>query len=109
MAKASIIIPTYNSARTLDECLKSSLSNNSKYPFEVIVVDKGSTDETLSIAQKHGVKYFIEPGSLRGKARNVGIKQASGDIVCFTDSDCVAPPDWIDQLVDNLLKLNKEE
>jgi len=105
--KITIVTPTLNSADTLEKCLSSIRGNKSKYSYEIIVVDAGSSDETLEIAQKYADKVLQGlPGRIN---RNMGVRDAQGDIICFTDSDCVVPEDWIDKLVDGLLRLNEED
>lgn len=105
--KVSIVIPTLNSARTIDKCLASIRANNSRYKYEIIVVDAGSSDKTVEIAKKHADKVLN--GSPHRINRNKGVDSAEGDIICFTDSDCTVPEDWIDRLVDGLLRLNEKD
>ena len=102
----SVVIPTLNSGQTISQCLASVKANNSKHDCEVIVVDAMSQDGTIDTVKKHADKLVIEEDCPIGKSRNIGIKNAKGDIVCFTDSDCVVPENWIEKLVDNLLRLN---
>jgi cellulose synthase/poly-beta-1,6-N-acetylglucosamine synthase-like glycosyltransferase len=66
-------------------------------PDEVIVVDGNSQDDTLKIVREFPVKIVTEPGAGFGHARNVGVENASGDIIFFIDSDCYAEPDWIEK------------
>jgi glycosyltransferase involved in cell wall biosynthesis len=95
----SVIIPVYNEEKTLKQCLKSVI--NQKYDnFEIIVVDNNSTDKTKSIIQSlqkndKKIKYVFEEKKGRGSARNAGIKNASGEIIAMTDSDCIVPKNWI--------------
>ena len=85
--KVSIIIPTYNSDKTLGECFKSI--NSQSYPFcEVTVVDNFSTDTTLKIAKKFGAR-IIQRKCNPALARNIGIANATGKYVLFIDSDQV--------------------
>ena len=105
--KVSVVIPAFNSAQTLEKCLTSIRSNTSKYSYEIIVVDAGSDGETIEIAKKHADKVLS--GMPSRINRNKGIKAAQGEIICFTDSDCVVPEDWIDKLVDGLLRLNGKD
>jgi len=105
--KVSVVIPTLNSAETLEKCLASIRANNSRYEYEIIVVDAGSRDKTVEIANKYADKVLV--GLPRKMNRNIGIQNAQGDIICLTDSDCVVPKDWIDELVEGLLRLNKRD
>ena len=81
----SVIVPTYNSEKVLGECLKS-LSLQDVPPFEVIVSDGGSTDNTLAIARNFGAKV-IEMAPNRSAQRNAGAERASGTYLLFIDSD----------------------
>jgi len=105
--KASVVIPTLNSAKTLGDCLNSIRNNNTRYEYEIIVVDAGSSDETKEIASRYADK--ILDGIPSRVNRNKGIEVAKGNIICFTDSDCTVPPTWIEQLVNKLLELNQED
>lgn len=103
----SIIIPTLDSSGSLQHCLSSLKKNITEYQYEIIIVDGGSTDKTISIAKEYTTKIIIKNGCLRGEARNIGISSAKGSIICFTDSDCIVPNNWIDGLVNNLLNLHE--
>jgi glycosyltransferase involved in cell wall biosynthesis len=98
----SVVIPLYNDASTIGRCLESVLSQ--EYPgdrFEVIVVDNSSTDGSDRIAARHPVTVLYERDTLTSyAARNRGISAARGDIVVFTDSDCLPQPGWLRALVD---------
>lgn len=94
----SVVVCAYNAARTMRQCLESLRAL--RYPrFEVIVVNDGSTDETAAIARGFPEMRLIAQDN-RGLsvARNVGIAAAGGEIVAFTDSDCVVDPDWLTYL-----------
>ena len=107
--KVSVIIPTLNSSEVLEKCLSSIRKNNAKYEYEIIVVDGGSNDDTIEIAKKYADTVLVADTYYAGTNRNRGVKAARGSIICFTDSDCVVPENWIDGLVDGLLRLNKRD
>lgn len=81
----SVIIPSYNSAKTLDKCLGSVRSQDHSN-LEIILVDKGSKDGTSELAQKYGAKLLIKDCE-RAEAKNIGLENAMGKYVCFIDSD----------------------
>jgi Fe-coproporphyrin III synthase len=99
MAQISVVIPSYNSAdsigATLDSLLRQSLA-----PFEIIVVNDGSTDRTAEAVRAFPtvrlVERTVQGGA--GAARGDGVRSARGDIIAFIDSDCVAESDWIERI-----------
>jgi GT2 family glycosyltransferase len=103
--KLSVVIPTYNRSALLGRIL-SALRGQTLPPdrYEVILVDDGSTDGTAELGAelaKEGAVRFLQSGH-RGvaAARNTGIQAAKGDIVVFTDDDCLVPADWLERLAD---------
>lgn len=96
--KVSVVLLTKNSAATVRKALES-IFNQTRMPDEVIVVDGSSKDDTLKIVRQFPVKIVTEPGAGFGHARNVGVKNATGDLVFFIDSDCYAEPDWIEKIL----------
>ena len=97
--RVSVVVCAYNADRTMDQCLKSLEHLN--YPdYEVIVVNDGSTDRTLAISESYPYcKIISQVNKGLSVARNVGAEAATGEIVAYTDSDCVADPDWLTYLV----------
>ncbi len=67
----------------------------------MIVVDGNSTDKTREIVKQYPVTLIIENRKGLNLARNVGIKHGNGEIVAFTDADCIVPPNWITKIVEN--------
>jgi GT2 family glycosyltransferase len=99
MPSVSVVVCAYNAAATLRECLDSLMRVD--YPdYEVILVDDGSADNTPQIAVDFPqVKYVRQQNHGLSFARNVGAQQASGEIVAYTDADCVVDEDWLRCLV----------
>lgn len=94
----SVVIITLNRAEWLKDAL-TSLTRQSRQPDEVVVVDNGSKDRTrevvLGFSDRLNIKYVYE--TVRGipRARNAGIRNATGDIIASIDDDCVADDDWL--------------
>ena len=99
----SIVVCSYNGARTLRDCL-SSLQHLHYPSYEVIFIDDGSKDNTQEILREFpGVRNIVQANKGLSAARNAGIAAARGDIVAFTDSDCMVDQDWLYFLVTTLL------
>jgi O-antigen biosynthesis protein len=97
--RVSVVVCAYNAERTMEACLASLEVLN--YPdYEVVVVNDGSRDRTLQIAETFPYCRIIsQQNKGLSVARNVGAAAATGEIVAYTDSDCVADPDWLTYLV----------
>lgn len=96
----SVVINTYNRARTLRDALTSLRHLN--YPrFEVIVVNGPSTDDTSRVLAEYGesIKILACPVRSLSVSRNIGICGAAGEIIAFMDDDAVADPRWLERLV----------
>lgn len=93
----SIIIPVYNEEDCLGDCL-FSLSKQSYQELEIIVVDDGSTDDSIKIAKKFGVKILAQSHKGPGLARNLGASNSKGEILVFVDSDMTFEKDFIKDL-----------
>jgi glycosyltransferase involved in cell wall biosynthesis len=98
----SVIIPTKNSSRTLEECL-SSIKSQSYSAIELIVVDNFSTDNTLSIAKKY-TQHVYSKGPERSPQRNYGVSKAEGTYIAIIDSDMNLSPKVIEQAVAEMKK-----
>jgi glycosyltransferase involved in cell wall biosynthesis len=95
--KISVVIPSYNSEKTIVPCLESIVNQDFRIPFEIIVVDS-SVDSTPHIIRKEFPQVtliHLDQKTDPGTARNIGVKKAKGDIIAFIDSDCVASPEWL--------------
>jgi len=93
----SIIIPTYNSAKTLPVLLDSIFASNLT-DFEIILVDDGSTDETKGVIKDYNLRYFYIENSGPAWARHLGSKKARGDAFVYFDSDVVLFPDTLERI-----------
>ena len=98
--KFSVVVATHNRKAQLSNCLRSIESQT--YPIhEIIVIDDASTDETGELIKQQFplVKYYrFDQNKGPAAARNKGIFAAAGNIIAFTDDDCIVPKDWISQL-----------
>lgn len=93
----SVIVPTYNSARTIARCVAALRAQPPSLPYEVIVVASGS-DDTVARARAAWPQVHVVEASRRlgpGAARNLGAKAARGALLGFIDSDAHAAPDWV--------------
>jgi cellulose synthase/poly-beta-1,6-N-acetylglucosamine synthase-like glycosyltransferase len=102
----SVVVAAYDAAGVIGACLRSLLDLD--YPkdrLEVIVVDNGSRDETAAIVRACARDAILASEPRRGAAaaRNRGIALARGEVVAFTDADCVVESDWLAALVTGLV------
>lgn len=106
--RVSVVVCSYNGATTLRECLESLMRLD--YPdYEVILVDDGSTDGTREIAKEFPqVFYHHQANQGLSMARNVAARMASGELIAYTDSDCVADEHWLMYLVQSMRDQNVE-
>ena len=108
MNKVSIIIPLYNAQDYIEECINSAL--NQTYPnIEIIVVNDGSTDNSLSIANKFSnkkcIKIISQPNKGAAAARNVGLLHSTGEYIQFLDSDDILDSHKIEEQI-NIFRNN---
>ena len=106
----SIVVPVFNAENTLEYCLKSLI--NQSYPstmLEILIVDNGSTDKSMSIARQFDVKILSCQEQGPGAARNKGVLNAQGEWIAFIDSDCIAHPEWVMNLVSSALSSGTSE
>lgn len=106
--RVSIVVPVYNGTATITECLESFSTQS--YPgrdIEIFVVDDGSTDETPEFVERlvghwgnHKPRVIVLRQAHQGPAaaRNRGAAAATGEFLLFTDADCVAERDWVEQM-----------
>lgn len=92
----SVVIPARNAEQLLPSCLESL--NNLDYPrekFEVIIADGLSCDNTRKIAEEYGARVITNPGRTVVAGRNVGFEAARGELIAFSDVDCMMDKNWL--------------
>lgn len=100
MCEISVVIPAYNAASTLGECLQALLDQTlDRDNYEIIVVNDGSTDATAVVAATYDVTVLEQSNQGPALARNTGAENARGDIIVFTDADCVADHMFLEEMV----------
>ncbi|MEZ4516252.1 MAG: flippase-like domain-containing protein [Chloroflexota bacterium] len=93
----SVIVPAYNAEATIDQCVHALVTQEVDRPYEIIVVDDGSTDRTATIAQQAGARVIRTHAAVRLPRATPGLLRP-GSIICCTDADCEPTPDWLTQL-----------
>jgi glycosyltransferase involved in cell wall biosynthesis len=97
-----VIIPVKNGAAHIQELLDSITQvDYAKEKLEIIVVDGNSVDDTRKVVSQFPVRLLTEEKPGLNGARNTGIKHSSGDVIAFTDFDCIIPKNWIKKIVEN--------
>lgn len=103
LTPVSVIIPTWNRAGLLRDCLAGFLARVPAVEgLEIVVVDDGSTDRTPEVVRSYrrdgdgsGVRYVRQDHRGLNAARNAGIRAAAGDVICFVDDDELVPPHYV--------------
>lgn len=98
----SIVVPAYNEEGHIERCLGSLKSQDYPGKIEIIVVDDGSRDQTVTIAQQHKVKVLQQLRSGPGAARNRGVEEASYEIIGFLDADDAVDSQWLKECLPHL-------
>lgn len=101
--KVSVVIPAKNEEAAILKCIYSLCMNETVLPFEVIVVDNGSTDDTRLLVSKTKAKLIVQEKKSIGLSREMGQRAAKGEVVLQTDADCLYPRKWIQGMYDSLL------
>ena len=96
----SVVVPFYNAERYIGDCIQSLLSQD--YPraqYEIILVDNNSNDASAEVVRRYPeVKLISETKQGAYSARNRGVAEATGELIAFTDPDCLAARDWLKNL-----------
>ncbi len=105
--KVSVIIPVYNGEKTIKKCL-DSISSSSYKDLEVIVVDDGSTDNTVEILKNYSLKIIRQKNKGPAVARNNGAKHSTGELLFFFDSDVILKKNTIQLVIDTMKDKNAD-
>ncbi|HEX7295768.1 MAG TPA: glycosyltransferase family 2 protein [Pyrinomonadaceae bacterium] len=106
--QVSIVIPTYNRSTLLRNAVESVLRQDTQWPFEIVIVNNNSNDDTEAVAQdlinKHPdkVTYVVESKQGNSYARNSGVKAAQADIIAFIDDDVTVENNWLQSCMEVL-------
>src|SRR5499425_978232 len=99
--RISVVMPVYNAATTLAECL-TRLCTSTFGDFEIVIVDDGSTDQSRAIAENFPVRIVPTSGRVGpAAARNLGARMATGEVLFFIDSDVMVRPDTLGLLAES--------
>lgn len=105
----SVVIATFNRAQLLAKCLDAlETQRMARERYEVLVIDNGSTDGTVEFLDNRcdkspvTIRWFRHPRGGPASARNLGVDQARGDLIAFTDDDCIPASDWLTALAAEL-------
>lgn len=94
----SVIIPVYNEEQSIGDCVLS-LDQQSFSPLEIIVVDDGSTDNSVNVCKDAGIEVYLQDHRGPGAARNLGARNARGNILVLIDADMTFAPNYIEKLI----------
>ena len=99
----SVIIPSYNCLHYIFDCLESVFAQETEYSYEVIVVDSSEEDITPLLIEKFPdvIAVHSEKRAYPGTARNIGLKHVRGEVIAFTDTDCVVAPNWLQSIMES--------
>lgn len=102
----SIIIPVYNVEKYIEQCLESVINQKTKYSYEIICINDGSTDGTSKILEKYkdNLKIINTSNNGPGAARNLGIKNSTGKYLMFVDGDDYVVENFVEKMLDTLKK-----
>lgn len=110
MAIISVIIPVYNAGKHIERCIKSIISQTFD-EFELILVNDGSTDDSLTVCRRYADKdsrviVIDKPNGGASSARNAGIDRSKGDYICFVDADDYVSQNYLGDLYQDMCREN---
>ncbi len=100
LPSVSVVVPAYNAQQTISHAIQSLVSQSYTGDIEILIVDDGSTDKTQQIVRSfREVRYVRQENAGPAAARNRGASDSKGEIILFTDSDCIPHRDWVEKIV----------
>ena len=106
--KISVIIPFFNAVKYINQCLESLALQDFKFPYEIIMIDDCSTDESLKLIKNHknfNLKIFqLSNNSGPSAARNIGLSKANGNYIFFLDIDDIIEKNTLSKLYETALE-----
>lgn len=106
-SKVSVIIPSLNEELNIVKTLKAVLSQKTKFDYDIVVCDGGSTDKTVKLARKYA-KVLVAPEKGKSKQLNYAVKRVYSEIIVFIDADIIILPDNYLQQIYDLFKAKRE-
>lgn len=102
--RISIIVPVYNASAWIEECIRGLLNQDYDHRhFEIILVDNNSSDDSKTLIRRHPRLRLVEETVQSAyAARNRGVRESQGDILAFTDSDCVPASNWLSAIASRM-------
>lgn len=96
----SVIVPFLNEEKYIRQCIEALLAQTyDRASYELLFIDNGSTDRSADIVREYSqIKLLFEPEPNVYRARNTALKEAQGEIIAFTDADCVVASDWLEEI-----------
>lgn len=109
----SVVVPVYNVERYIERCLKSLAQQDFNAGYEIIIVNDGTKDNSMAIAEKYARDYsyfriITQENAGLSSARNTGLINARGDYIAFVDSDDFVAPDYISEMYSLAVKHNAD-
>ncbi len=100
----SVVIPCYNAREHIDACLASLLAQKTDYRYEIIAVDSSENDVTPYIQEQYPQVRTVRLAqrAYPGVARNAGMREANGEVICFSDTDCIIDASWVQTIGDHI-------
>jgi glycosyltransferase involved in cell wall biosynthesis len=105
MVRISVIVPVFNASAWIESCIRGLLDQDyDPARYEIIMVDNNSSDDSAAMIRRWDrIRLLHEREQSSYAARNLGVRQSSGELLAFTDADCVPAPDWL-RVIDSAMR-----